>query len=41
MENLKEIAASAIEKAAGYIEDRENLYCKLNELTNVITQLIY
>ena len=31
MENLKEIAASAIEKAAGYIEDRENLYCKLNE----------
>ena len=32
LENLKQVCASAIEKSAFYMEDRENLFCKINEL---------
>jgi len=32
LENLKHVAAKAIEKSAGYMEDRETLFCKINEI---------
>ena len=32
LENLKQVCANAIEKSAFYMEDRENLFCKINEL---------
>lgn len=31
VENLKQIAATAIEKTAGFMEDRENFFCKIND----------
>lgn len=31
VENMKQIAANAIEKTAGFMEDRENYFCKIND----------
>ncbi|MGN1282068.1 MAG: hypothetical protein ACI4UM_09260 [Succinivibrio sp.] len=35
IEKLKSVAANAIEKSAGFIEDRETLFCRINDFENV------
>lgn len=34
IEKLKTVAANAIEKSAGFIEDRESLFCRINDYEN-------